>query len=82
MNDPIIDGRRFRLFFWHEWSWLWDKDRYNWIDIHWLWVHCEYGPYKYSLEANFGLLGFCLSVDWFYGQLVDSDAPHPTEEQS
>lgn len=74
MGEPIIDTKRFRLFLWHEWAWLWDKDRYNWIDIHFLWVHGEFSPYKYSAELNFALLGLCLSVDWYYGKL----APAPS----
>jgi len=77
MSEPVIDRERFRLFLWHEWRWLWDKDCYNWIDIHWCWVHTEYSPYKDSVEVNFGLCGFCISMDWYYGTLEEErPVPH------
>ena len=74
MNDPIINLHRFRLFLWHEWQWLWDQDVYNWIDIHWIWVHTEHASYKCSVEINFGLCGFCISMDWYYGELAKDEA--------
>jgi len=72
MDEPLIDVGRFRLFLYHEWGAVFAPRKYNWIDIHWLWLHTECSPYKDSVEWNLAVAGFCLSVDWYYGTREES----------
>ena len=65
---------RLGVFAWEEWSPMFKPSQYNWIDIHWLWLHTEWSPYKNSAEINVGLLGFCVRIEWFYGKF--GEAPH------
>lgn len=67
MSEPILQIKNLRLFAWHEWRGVIYPKEYNWIDIHWIWVHTEFSPYKDSAEINLGFLGFCVSIDYFFG---------------
>ena len=71
--EPTLNIGRFRLFAWSEWHQLIRPHEWNWINFYLLWWQVEYASYKESLEMNIGLLGFCVSVDWYYGSYGSDD---------
>jgi hypothetical protein len=67
-NQPgCLTIGRFRLSWWHEWDDVLRRKEVNWVDMNLLRIHIEKAYYKQSFEINLGLLGFNMSLDFFWG---------------
>lgn len=67
-NEPYKWGR-LKIFPWHDWGFLVDRQTsWNWIDITWVLLKTEKANYKEAYDLTIGVLGFCVSIEWYYGK--------------
>jgi hypothetical protein len=71
-NGPIINWKRIKVYVWSDWVPFYDNHTtWNWIDIRWIHIGTEKAGYKSTFEVSLALLGFNVSIDWYYGIIGD-----------
>lgn len=70
-KEPLMIGR-LQIDLWQQWL-EWFKGNWNWKNFALIEISYEFEAYCEAHELQFSLLGFCVRLTYWYGDLGEND---------